>query len=117
MKALPVMCTALLLVACAGREPDPVATVNPTNSMMDCFAISSEIHANNRRAQELASEQGWKVAQNVAAGVAGVVIWPLWFGMDFQGAAKKEARALRSRQEYLSALAARKGCQSATTPR
>jgi len=28
--------------------------------------------------QELADEQGYKVAQNVAAGVTGIVIWPLW---------------------------------------
>ena len=25
-----------------------------------------------------------KVAQNVAAGVAGLVVWPLWFAMDFK---------------------------------
>jgi hypothetical protein len=36
-------------------------------------------------------EEGAKVAQNVVAGVAGVVIPVLWFGMDFKGAASKEA--------------------------
>jgi hypothetical protein len=46
-----------------------------------------------------------KSHRNVAAGVAGVFIPVLWFGMDFQGAADTEIRALDSRDQYLSALA------------
>ena len=38
--------------------------------------IQAEINANNMKVQELADEKGMKVAQNVAAGVAGV-----WTGM------------------------------------
>ena len=53
-----------------------------------------------------ADEQGLKVAQNVAAGVVGLVIWPVWFGMDFKGAASKEVAALQARQQYLANLAA-----------
>ena len=45
------------------------------------------------------------VAQNVAAGVAGLVIPVLWFGMDFKGAASKEVTALQARQQYLTTLA------------
>ena len=67
--------------------------------------IQAEIEANNRRIQELADEQGWKVAQNVTAGVVGLVIWPVWFGMDFKGAAATEEKALDSRQHYLATLA------------
>jgi hypothetical protein len=77
---------------------------------MDCTAIMAEVQANNQRMQELASEQGWKVAQNVAAGVAGIVIWPLWFAMDFQGAASTEAAALNNRQQYLATLAEQRRC-------
>ena len=40
------------------------------------------------------AEQGLKTAQNVAAGLAGIVIWPIWFGMDFKGAAAKDAPAI-----------------------
>jgi hypothetical protein len=57
--------------------------------------ITAEIQANNIKVQELAGEEGAKVAQNVAAGVADVVIPVLWFGMDFKGAASKEV--LRSK--------------------
>src|SRR5437879_7663129 len=95
----------LALAGCAGRSPQPVAVVQPQDRFMDCAAIQAEVLANNAKVQELASESGGKVAQNVAAGVAGVFIWPLWFAMDFQGATDKEAAALNSRQQYLAVLA------------
>ena len=44
--------------------------------------IRAEIEANNVQAEKLAQENGAKIAQNVAAGVVGVVIWPVWFAMD-----------------------------------
>ena len=77
---------------------------------MDCTAIGAEVKANDTKIRGLASEQGAKVAQNVAAGVAVLFIWPLWFGMDFQGAASTETTALQSRQEYLGTLAQQKRC-------
>jgi len=71
----------------------------------DCTMIRAEIEANNAKAADLANEQGWKVAQNVGAGLAGLVIWPIWFGMDWKGSAAKDAAALQARQEYLTTLA------------
>jgi hypothetical protein len=62
--------------------------VNASDNMLSCYQINAEIAANN---QDLARQHGWKVAQNVTAGVAGIVIWPLWFDMDWQGAAWIEA--------------------------
>jgi hypothetical protein len=96
---------ALVLGACAGRDPQMIATVQPQDQFSNCAAISAEIQANNIRVQELADEQGLKVAQNVGAGVAGLFIWPLWFAMDFKGAASKDVAALQGRQQYLASLA------------
>src|SRR5665213_2754229 len=110
-----VICLAA--TACAGRAPNPVAVVQPTDRFMDCPAIFAEVQANNAKLQELASESGGKVAQNVAAGVVGLVIWPVWFGMDFQGTADKEATALNSRQQYLATLAEQRQCGAAAQPR
>lgn len=45
------------------------------------------------------------MAQNVGAGVVGLVIWPVWFGMDFKDAAGKDAAALQARQQFLTTLA------------
>ena len=68
---------------------------------MSCQAIQAESRANSLKISELGSEQGAKTAQNVAAGVAGLFIWPLWFAMDFQGAATKEIAALEARNAHL----------------
>ena len=106
MRAIRVVVAAALCAACAGRDPQPVAISQPQDAAMDCGMIQAEIEANNLRIQELANEQGWKVAQNVTAGVVGLVIWPVWFGMDVKGAAATEAKALESRQRYLATLAA-----------
>ena len=110
---------SVLAAACAGRDPQPVATVQVTDAHATCAMIVAEIEANNIKVQELAGEQGGKVAQNVAAGVAGVFIPVLWFGMDFKGAASKEVAALQARQQYLTTLATERcapGAGSAQRP-
>lgn len=99
------MAVGLALSACAGRDPMPIATVQPQDAVSDCAMITAEIEANNIKFKELADEQGLKTGQNIAAGVAGIVIWPLWFAMDFKGAASKDVVALQSRQQYLTSLA------------
>src|SRR5688572_2664763 len=99
-------CVGLLtLSACAGRAPQLTPAVQAMDQQMTCEQIQAEAKINNDRITDLASEQGWKVGQNVAAGVVGLVIWPVWFGMDFQDAAGKEGRALSQRNEYLGTMA------------
>src|SRR5690349_15429985 len=105
--------TIIALSACAGRPPQPVAVVQPQDRYTDCLAVAAEVQANNQKIQELGSEEGSKVGQNVAAGVAGLFIWPLWFAMDFQGTAGKEVTALQTRQQYLGTLAEQKRCGEA----
>ena len=95
---------SIALVSCAGRDPQPVATVQPQDASADCTMIQ-KLKANNVKLKELADEQGLKVAQNVAAGVVGLVIWPVWFAMDAKGAASKDVAALQARQQYLAVLA------------
>src|SRR4249919_1211176 len=95
----------IALVGCAGRDPQPLATVQPQDAYADCTMIQAEIQANNVKVKELADEQGLKVAQNVVAGVVGLVIWPVWFAMDAKGAASKDVAALQARQQYLAVLA------------
>ena len=102
--SLALVLAVFVLTACAGRPPDPVAVVQPMDDVMSCDAIYAEINRNNERLAELGQERGAKVAQNVAAGIAGAIfILPL-FLMDFQGAASTDARALESRNQYLSTM-------------
>ena len=102
---LAVAMLGIALVGCAGRDAQPIATVQAQDAVADCTMIRAEIEANNIKVKELADEQGLKVAQNVAAGVAGLVVWPIWFAMDFKGAASKDVAALQARQQYLAVLA------------
>lgn len=96
---------ALLICGCAGRAPQLTPVVQVTDQHLTCEQIQAEAKINNDRISDLATEQGWKVGQNVAAGVVGLFIWPVWFGMDFQDAAGKEAKSLSQRNEYLMTLA------------
>ena len=95
----------LALAACAGRDPEAIAIVQPQDQYSTCAMIGAEIQANNVKVKELADEQGLKVAQNVAAGVGGLVFFPIWFAMDAKGSASKDVAALQARQQYLAALA------------
>jgi hypothetical protein len=58
---------ALVLPDCAGRDPHPVAVVQPQDAQSDCAMIRAEIEANNLQAEKLAEENHAKIAQNVAA--------------------------------------------------
>lgn len=105
MRVILIIPIALLVVGCAGRAPQPVSTVQPQDASATCTMLRAEIEANNLKITELAADKGLKVAQNVVAGVGGVLFWPLWFGMDFQGTAGTELAALNARQQYLTTLA------------
>jgi hypothetical protein len=107
-KALGALC-ALILGACAGRDPEPIQTVQPWDAQASCTQIRAEIEANNIKLKNLADEQGLKVAQNVVAGVGGLFTLGIaWAGMDFKGSASKDVTALQARQQYLSTLATEK---------
>ncbi len=105
LKTYSLMVPALVMCGCAGRAPQLTPVVQAVDQHMTCEQIQAEAKINNDRITDLATEQGWKVGQNVAAGVVGLVIWPVWFGMDFQDAAGKEAKSLSQRNEYLMTLA------------
>jgi hypothetical protein len=107
---ISVALIAATVGACAGRPPATIPVVQGQDSQLDCNAITAEVAANGTKLQDLSRESGNKVAQNVAAGVAGLFIWPLWFAMDFQDAAGKDTAALQARQNYLGTLAAQRQC-------
>jgi hypothetical protein len=107
---------ASAVAGCAGHAPQPVATVQPQDSTSTCTMIRAEIEANNIKVKELGEQQGLKVAQNVAAGAAGLFIPVLWFGMDFQGSAGKEVAALQARQQFLTTLATERCKEPAPAP-
>jgi hypothetical protein len=112
MIPLAMVSLTVLLIGCAGRDAAPVATVQPHDQTSDCAMISAEIEANNAKVRELADEKGAKVVQNVAAGVAGLVVWPVLFAMDVKGAADTDMAALQARQQFLTQLAVQRCSKS-----
>ena len=109
MRVLFLVVCAASLTACAGRDPEPIPTVQPSDTYASCTQVRAEIEANNVKVKALADEQGLKVAQNVITGVGGIFTLGLtWFGMDFKGAANKDVAALQARQQYLAVLAEEK---------
>src|SRR3954452_16910558 len=114
MHRLAGVLAAASVAACAGRAPAPVAVVQPTDNSLTCSATMAEVASNNTKITDLGSEKGAKVAQNVAAGVVGLVVWPVWFLMDFQGAAGTEIKALQDRNTYLATKVNDDGCGSPT---
>jgi hypothetical protein len=65
LQACLAMVIGLALSACAGRDPPPIARVQPQDGYSDCTMIRAEIEANNQKAKQLADEQGLTTAQNV----------------------------------------------------
>ncbi|MBS0246195.1 MAG: hypothetical protein JSR61_06210 [Proteobacteria bacterium] len=107
----------ITLAGCAGRDPEPIATVQPQDAYSDCTMIRAEIEANNIKIKALADEQGLKVAQNVVTGVGGLFTFGIaWAGMDFKGSASKDVASLDARQKYLTELAVQR-CNQQATPR
>ena len=105
MRSLLVLAIGMLLPSCAGRDPQPVAISQAADPSLGCEQIRVELAGNDQKIAALAGEKGAKVAQNVAAGVVGVFIWPVWALMDFKGAATTEQQALQQRNAYLATLA------------
>jgi hypothetical protein len=109
VRLLVLVVSAASLAGCAGRDPELIPTVQPSDAYASCTQVRAEIEANNVKVKALADEQGLKVAQNVITGVGGIFTLGLtWFGMDFKGAANKDVAALQARQQYLAVLAEEK---------
>lgn len=109
--------SALTLAGCAGRDPEPIQTVQPWDAQASCTQVRAEIDANNIKIKSLADEQGLKVAQNIVTGVGGLFTLGIaWAGMDFKGAASKDVAALQARQQYLAVLASERCAPQAAPP-
>jgi len=106
-----ILVAIFALTGCAGRQPNPVAVTQPRDHLADCGQIRAEITANNTQLQQLADDEGLKLAQNMAAGTLGFFTLGLgWFALDTKGTAKTEGQALSTRNEYLANIASQR-CQ------
>jgi hypothetical protein len=102
IKKIVVACFVFGLVACAGRQANTVASIQPGDDIMTCDQIVATIKLNTISVKDLMGESSSTVGKNVVAGVAGVIVFfPALFFMDAKNAAGDEARALVRRNEVL----------------
>lgn len=105
------ICAVLVLSACAGRKPNPVAEIQNGDAALSCTELGNEITANSKAIEGLIEEKNAKTTQNVVAGTAGVFLLVPFFFMDMKGAAGDEARAYQRRNEGLVTRYNSKGCK------
>lgn len=99
----------IALVACGGRNANPVARYQIGDENRACEGLKVEIAHNEQEIIRLIPFED-ATGKNVALGVTGAfLIVPLFF-MDFKDAEEMEVKALRDRNLWLTELAHRKNC-------
>lgn len=106
-----LLCCAVVLSSCGGREAHPVAATNVADSGMDCGGISREFEANERQILSTVKERSQAQGKNVILGATGVLLfWPALFFMDPKSPEKIEIDALRNRNQVLSEFGRSRKC-------
>lgn len=100
---------SVILTGCAGREANPMALYMPGDEKRSCPALHAEMAQLQAEMQRMLPKTD-KGLSNALLGTAGLIIWPLWFFMDFKDAEKIEYNALRQRYNRLLVYAAEKEC-------
>ncbi|MBB4570738.1 hypothetical protein [Rhizobium leucaenae] len=111
LPAAALLCCAIALSSCGGREAHPIAATNVADSGMDCGGVSREFEANERQILATVKERSQAQGKNVILGATGVLLfWPALFFMDPKSPEKVEIDALRNRNQVLTELARSRKC-------
>lgn len=106
-----LVCFAIVLSSCGGREAHPIASTGAGDSGIDCGGISREFTANERQILSTVKERSQAQGKNVILGATGVLLfWPALFFMDPKSPEKIEIDALRNRNQVLTDLARSRKC-------
>lgn len=91
----PLALAGLILVsACGGKAPNPVAQYQPGDENRSCQGLKGEIANNEAEIARLIPYED-ATGKNVALGVAGAFFIVPWFFMDFKEGEATELQALR----------------------
>lgn len=108
MKLLAVT-SAVLVSACGGKAPNPVAQYQPGDEGRSCPGLKTEISSNEAEIARLLPFED-ATGKNVVLGVAGAFLLVPWFFMDFKEGEATELQALRRRNQWLREVASNKDC-------
>ncbi|MET4129265.1 hypothetical protein [Roseovarius sp. MBR-6] len=107
-----VVLSAVIVSGCAGRDANPVQTIQEGDSGLSCSELRQEIEISSQNLSRLLGDQKEIQGKNTAAVVVGaVVFFPALFFMNLKGAAKEEAKALQDRINGLATRHDAKGCK------
>jgi len=109
-----LMLGIFLFANCAGREPNLVKVHQFGDEEKSCMTLEREIIFIEEEIRRLVPKTD-KTGKNVALGVTGAFFMVPLFFMDFSKAEKMEINALRERYNYLTTLAAEKGCKRSSS--
>ncbi len=108
-KTISLICISMILTGCAGRAANPVAVHQMSDNHKSCQMLKREISSIEMNIQNLVP-QADKTGKNVALGIGGLFIWPMWLFMDLSSAEKEEINAYRMRHSHLVSLSQEKNC-------
>ena len=101
----------LMITACAGRKPMPVATSQYGDEQLSCNSLFNEVSKSADEIRKLAIEQARGAQSNVTIGAASLIFLPVAaFAMDFGDAEEVEIKAYQQRANNLINMMYRKQC-------
>ncbi len=106
LSAVAMLGTAIMLVACGGRQANPVAVTNDYDALLSCDHLRAEYDVNKRKIDGLRDEQ--RLESRTASGKSAAAP----FLNDFKQGQSKEIAALRHRNAALENLMAERSCQN-----
>ena len=108
-----LVCCAVTLSGCGGREAHPIAATAVTDSSLDCAAVQREFEANERQILVTVKERSQAQGKNIILGATGAILFfPALFFMDPKSPEKVEIDALRNRNNVLTEIARSKKCSA-----
>ncbi len=110
MKLILTIFLGVALVACGGRSASPIQTAQPGDKQLSCEGIGAQIVQYQNAKADLGAEISKRQKRNIGWGIAGIFLFPLWFGLDLGDAPETEGAAIQKRLNQLTRYAASNNC-------
>jgi hypothetical protein len=104
-----VLCFAVFLGGCMGREPNPVPIKKPGDESRNCESLKSEVVQLQKDMLEILPKTD-KFGTNAVLATTGVLLIVPFFFMDLKDAEGIEFEAMRQRNNHLLEILKTKNC-------
>jgi hypothetical protein len=117
IQPIVVFLVSSFFMACAGRAPQPIVTVQPGDESKQCKTLDYELGQMEKEATKLAGERNKKSSSNAGTGIAAVLLFPpALFFLDLKDTEKTEYEAIRQRYNHLLVHGVDKNCEFTREP-